>query len=696
MPEAARVGDGPESLDAIVTNAPLWLFALDRNGVFTFSDGRGLAALGLRPDQLVGASVFKGCAALSGLVAQARRALAGEALKEVVEAGACWLEIAWTPVQDCDGQTAAVGVAIDITEHMQADRRLRAALEREHALAGTASDAVVLADQQGRMIYVNSAFERIFGYPAAEAVGQPLTILMPDSAKGAHAAGLARYLATGQSRILGHTVGVTGRHRDGAEIPVELSLARWTVGGQQVFAGRLRDITDRRALEDQLLHQALHDAVTGLPNRAMLRERLERALARRPTRSSRMTALLLADLDDFSVINDRLGHAGGDQLLAAVTGRLAGSLREGDTLARVGGDEFAVLVEDTADRAEALATGARLAAALQAPVRVGSWEVPVRASIGIAVSAPGAQDADELLRQAEVAVAVAKDGGKARVEVFAAGRHTGAWDDLTLRTDLETAIAQQQFRLRYQPLVALDTGRLAGVEVLVRWEHPTRGLLGPAQFIPLAERTGLIVPLGRLVLEQACRQARRWHDEHPDRPLGVSVNLSARELDDDRLVPEVAGSLERSGLDPATVTLELTETVLMRDAETAADRLRELKRTGVRLAVDDFGTGYSSLGYLDRLPVDVLKIDKTFIDRLGGGGGDGVALVGAILRLAQTFGLETVAEGVERPDQASQLRALGCHYAQGYCFAQPLPAQEVDTLIIKRASAAVTMAHAAR
>jgi EAL domain-containing protein (putative c-di-GMP-specific phosphodiesterase class I) len=231
----------------------------------------------------------------------------------------------------------------------------------------------------------------------------------------------------------------------------------------------------------------------------------------------------------------------------------------------------------------------------------------------------------------------------------------------------------------YQPIVALATGQAAGVEVLVRWEHPIQGLLTPNEFIPLAERTGLIVPLGRQVLAQACRQFRRWRDDHPDWPLRLNVNLSARQLDHDQLVAEVAQALERAQLDPATVTLELTETVLMRDADTAITRLQALKVLGVRLAVDDFGTGYSSLSYLDRLPVDVLKIDKTFINRLTGPGGEGIALIEAILRLAQTLGLETVAEGVERPEQASLLRALGCHYAQGYLFARPLPPEQVDT-----------------
>jgi diguanylate cyclase (GGDEF)-like protein/PAS domain S-box-containing protein len=698
--EAVRAAPAANAtkLHAIVANAPLALFALDRDGVFTFSDGQGLAVLGQGPGQMVGASVFQVWSEVPALVAQARRALAGHPVKQAVEVRSRWLETTWSPILERDGRVGAVvRVATDVTDHLRAQQRLRAALEREQALTETAADVIVLADRQGRILYANPSVERMFGYRQATVVGQPLTLLVPDRRNPAHAGGRAGVVPGDLGRLVGQTVGLTGRHRDGAELPVELSLASWTVGGQRVLVGRLRDITDRRALEDQLLHQALHDALTGLPNRALFGDRLEQALAHRPG-PSQQAALLLVDLDDFTAVNDRYGHAIGDRLLAAAAARLGGCLRDGDMMARVGGDQFAVLLEGVGEP-EAHAMARALAAAFEGPIRLDDREVPAQVSIGVAVTAASTtdpQDPDGLLRQAEVALAAAKEAGKGRIELFTPGRHRGAWDDLALRADLEHAVADEQFELLYQPIVALATGQAAGVEALVRWQHPSRGLLGPGEFIPLAERTGLIVPLGRLVLAEACRQVRRWRDRHPDRPLRLGVNLSARQLDHGQLVAEVAQALEDAQLDPATVTLELTETVLVRDADLAVTRLRELKGLGVRLAVDDFGTGYSSLGYLDRLPVDVLKIDKTFIDRLTGTGREGTALIAAILRIAQTLGLETVAEGVERPEQASQLRALGCHYAQGYLYAKPLQMDEVDSFLTQQAPTPATGAHVTR
>ena len=427
----------------------------------------------------------------------------------------------------------------------------------------------------------------------------------------------------------------------------------------------------REALEAALTHQAFHDSLTELANRALFTDRADHALARRGTADDSVAVLLL-DLDDFKTINDSLGHAAGDQLLVGVAARIHGCVRDGDTVARLGGDEFAILLEDLEDPIDAVRTTERLLAALQAPFRISGREVFSHASVGIAMGSPGRTGADDLLRDADMAMYLAKGKGKSRYELFEPALHATLLGRLQLQAELHQALERGDFILHYQPIVALETGRTVGVEALLRWRHEERGTVPPLEFIALAEETGLIVPIGRWVLEEACAQARRWRDRFPaEPPRMMSVNLSARQLQDPGFVDAVAAALATSGLDPDELVLEITENVLLEHTEATVDRLAALRRLGVRIAMDDFRTGYSSLAYLHRFPIDILKIDRSFVEALAGGREEG-ALVRAIMKLGETLRLETVAEGIESARQVTQLRSMGCRLGQGYLFDRPL------------------------
>jgi diguanylate cyclase (GGDEF)-like protein len=427
-----------------------------------------------------------------------------------------------------------------------------------------------------------------------------------------------------------------------------------------------------RAHTAELTYRAYHDPLTRLANRTLFVERLEDSL-REDEGTPRRLAVLFLDVDNFKNVNDSLGHAAGDRLLVAVAGRIEGCLRQPDTAARFGGDEFAVLLRDAADDHAVGTAATRILQALENPFSIGGHEVFVSASIGVALPDEEDTTVDELLRNADVAMYMAKDSGKSRFAVFEPHMHKAAVERMQLESDLQRALQRDEFEVHYQPVVELATGKVISMEALLRWNHPTRGLMGPADFIPLAEETGLILPIGRWVLLEACRQVSTWHDEHPDRiQLSVSVNVSALQLQR-TLVDDVAAALDETGLEPSHLTLELTETVLMHDAGEVVERLTQLKHLGVSLAIDDFGTGYSSLSYLHKFPIDILKIDKSFTGNLRRGTGEGV-LTHAIIRLARTLHLRTVAEGIEQPDQVGKLQAMGCHFGQGFYFAEPLPA----------------------
>jgi diguanylate cyclase (GGDEF)-like protein/PAS domain S-box-containing protein len=450
----------------------------------------------------------------------------------------------------------------------------------------------------------------------------------------------------------------------------------------QSAANVLADAIERRISDDQLRHRVLHDALTGLPNRIQFIETLNKALVR-ATDSGAPVGVLFLDLDHFKLINDSLGHHKGDELLRAIAPRLNAHLRPGDAVARFGGDEFGILVEQLTDEREALAIAERVNRAFDHPFQLSGVEHYIAASVGIAVAEPGEPeaDADSLIRDADAAMYRAKERGRGRCELFDAEMRAGAVRRLEIERELRHALERDELVLRYQPIVALRTGEVTGVEALLRWQHPERGVLDPGEFIPVAEDSGLIEPIGRWVMEQACRQTLIWHDERPDaRPIAVSVNLSARQVTHRDLTAAVSEILTRTGLDPEHLHLEITESVLVEEHGIATSTLEALKELGVSLVLDDFGTGYSSLAYLNRFPLDVLKIDRSFTEALGVEA-ERTAIVEAIIGMARALSLEVVAEGVENEAQASELRRLGCDWAQGFWFARPMAAQQVSNLL---------------
>ena len=548
--------------------------------------------------------------------------------------------------------------------------------DRFLAMAQNAAELVVMLDDEGRVTFVSPSTEQILSRDPEGLIGESILSLVDPDDQPRTAA------------VLDDVVSQPGKIRrselllrSGAGRPRYFELV-WnnllpnhSIGAVVVNG---RDVTERRALEEELARQAFQDPLTNLANRALFRNRVELALAR-ASREDRPVAVMFLDLDNFKTINDSLGHAIGDVILLEVGRRLTAAMRPGDTAARLGSDEFALLLEPAGED-DALAIANQVMGALAPPFVAQDKEVGVRASIGIDVAADGRHTAEEVLRNADVAMHASKAKGKSRIQFFEPSMHAVVVERLEIETDLQHAIERGELFLHYQPIVSLADGRITGAEALVRWQHPRRGLITPAGLIPIAEESGLIVPLGRWVLQEACLQAQRWRTETPEQPLSVSVNVSAAEIERDDFVAVVMATLEGSGLDPGLLVLEVTESTLMRDPEGSSAMLDPLRKLGVRLAIDDFGTGYSSLSYLNRFPMDVLKIDRSFVQGLASGPEDS-ALARAIVQIARTLKMKTVAEGIERPEQILRLRALGCDLGQGYLLSHPVAPEEIMALL---------------
>ncbi|HEY7629630.1 MAG TPA: EAL domain-containing protein [Thermoleophilaceae bacterium] len=518
---------------------------------------------------------------------------------------------------------------------------------------------------------------------AAMAIRTEAPVVVDDYAAEVRFGGAPVLLAHGA--VSGITVPISGREMPfgvlAAHATSVRSISTDDVNFLQSVANVMAAAIERRRSEAATRHQALHDPLTGLPNRALFRDRLQHALAR-ARRNSTTVAVLFLDVDNFKVVNDSLGHEAGDELLTALAPRLADAVRSGDTVARFGGDEFVLLCEDVVDEQEALEIAQRVKQCFAEPLTIAGGEHVVSASIGVAMPSEGHDDPEALVRDADAAMYQAKERGRARYEVFDADMRASAVKRLQVEADLRRALDRDEMHLVYQPVIEVDSGRIVGVEALLRWQHPKHGLVPPLDFIPVAEESGLIVELGDWVLREAMRKAAHWrHIARPgENPIVVSVNLSARQVSERDLAASVAQALRDTGVEAPQIALEMTETVLVEDTQMAAETLHALEDIGVKLVLDDFGTGYSSLGYVKRFPLSFLKIDRSFVAELGRNGRD-AAIVSAIAEMARALGARVVAEGVETEQQLEGIRKLGCELAQGYLFSRPLPAEEIDGLL---------------
>jgi diguanylate cyclase (GGDEF)-like protein/PAS domain S-box-containing protein len=593
-----------------------------------------------------------------------------------------WASLSVSLVRDAEGEPLYfVSQIQDVTERKKVEMVINESEERLRTLLQYSSDVITILEADGTVHYVSPAVERITGFKPEEQVGtNAFDLVHPNDRDRA----LDTFAEVLKRPGLHPPLEFRVPHKDGSwrylEHVVNNLLDDPAVSGVVVNSW---DVTERKALAEQLRYQAFHDSLTGLPNRALFMDRLEHALTRANRRNSKVVVLFM-DLDNFKVINDSLGHKAGDQLLVAVAERLKTSLRHEDTAARLGGDEFTILVEDISSVGEVVQIAERIAEILRPPFPLEEQEVFATVSTGIALNSSAQEQPADLLRHADLAMYRAKHRGKARYEVFEPSMDAKAVERLMLETGLRRALGLQQFRVYYQPVVALENDKVAGAEALVRWEHPQRGLLLPEEFLPVAEETGLIVRIGQWVLREAGKQARIWQEHYPGTlPLTISVNLSTREFFHPKLIAEV---LHESEIDPASLQLEITEGAMRSNGTSSADRtLRNLKRMGVQLAIDDFGLGYSSLSYLKRFPVDFLKIDRSFIAGLEGEP-NGVStkdteIVKAMIELTHALGLRVIAEGVETSEQLRWLRYMKCDFAQGNYFSEPLPSEALAVIL---------------
>jgi diguanylate cyclase (GGDEF)-like protein/PAS domain S-box-containing protein len=571
------------------------------------------------------------------------------------------------------------GVIHDITRAKQAQEALERSEHFTRTIVSSVGEGIIVYDRDLRYQVWNKFMEELTGLPAGQVLGKKAL----DSFPNLRDAGVDRLL---ERALAGETVKAT----DTPYYIPQTGKSGWVAGmysphrtpdGTVIgVVGILHDVTDRKRAEQQLVYNAFHDALTGLPNRALFLDRLERVSTHSRRHAAGGYAVLFLDVDRFKVINDSLGHLIGDQLLVAVARRLQESMRDEDTVARFGGDEFAILIRDIADVSDATRVSERIRQQLHTPFTLEGNEIYATVSVGIALSSSGYERPEEVLRDADIAMYRAKLGGRARYEVFDRAMHRQAMGLLQLETDLRRGLERGEFLLHYQPIIALEAGALTGFEALVRWQHPTRGLLPPAEFIQVAEETGVIVPLGWWVLREACRQMTEWYAHGADPALNISVNVSAQQFAQSDIIERIDEAIAATQIDPHRLKLEITESVMMQSAGAASTTFEDLRSRGIQLCIDDFGTGYSSLSYLHRFPIDTLKIDRSFINNLDEEGSS-LELIETIVALSRILGLEAVAEGVETPEQLETVRRLGSSFAQGYLISVPLPADGVEQLI---------------
>jgi diguanylate cyclase (GGDEF)-like protein/PAS domain S-box-containing protein len=593
-----------------------------------------------------------------------------------------WVRFSMRVYRDDQGKILRYeGALEDVTDRRVAEEALRASEERFRALVQNASDMISILELDGTLRYASPSHQRLLGHSAGDLIGGNLLDLVHSEDRPLLANALQCLVDLPDENL---TIEYRCQHRDGTWLTLE-STASNLLNHPAVTGLVLNshDITDRKRAEERLLHDALHDELTGLPNRALFMDRLWQAMERARRDRERLTAVLFLDVDQFKIVNDSLGHLVGDELLIQIARALSSVLRPMDTIARIGGDEFALLVEGGKEVDDAVAVAGRIHERLAAPINLGGHEVFITASIGIAVHTPDYEKPEDLLRDADTAMYRAKSSGRACHVVFNRGMHQFVMARLQLESDLRRAIERGQIEIHYQPFVDLATGTVIGLEALMRWSHPRRGLILPEDFLNVAEETGLIVPIGEHVILQACRRVRELQLKYPEHGnLRVTVNLSNKQFFQSDLDGQIAAALASSGLAPEHLGLEITEGVIIRHAESATSRFTRLKALGVQLYLDDFGKGYSSLNYLHRYPMDILKIDRSFVSRIDEEGSN-LSIVAAIVTLGHQLGMAVVAEGIQSVEHVAKLRGLKCEYGQGFFFSHPVDGGEVEALITR-------------
>lgn len=561
-------------------------------------------------------------------------------------------------------------------KHRQAEETIAENKERFRSIVDTASDAIISINSHGKITFWNNAAENIFGYTAVEIVGKPVTILMPDHYHEAHLEGIKRAVKS-KLKLNIKTVELMALRKNGDEFPIEISLSSWQSKDSPFFTGIARDITERTKTQDQLHRQALHDQLTDLPNRVLFNKRLRRLLMHSSKHGDCQFAVFFIDLDRFKIINDSLGHMIGDKLIMEVARRLENCVRPNDTVARFGGDEFAVLLDEIKKVSDATIVADRIIQELSVPYDLNGHEITTSASIGIALSATGYDSGEDIIRDADSAMYRAKALGKARYEIFDSEMHAYAIKLLHLEADLRQAVIRNEFKVYYQPVVSLEKNSITGVEALLRWQHPQRGFVPPHEFIPLAEEIGLISTIGESVLRTACSQNKAWMDAGYENLL-MKVNISERQILNKDFLELVKQVLQETGMPARLLDIEITESAIKDDYGILV--LNTLSDMGIQVSIDDFGTGYSSFGSLKHFPINTIKIDLSFIKDITVDFNT-EAIIKAIVAMAHTLKIKVIAEGVETKEQLLFLMSIMCSEAQGYFFSQPVPEEKFIELL---------------
>ncbi len=668
---------------SFMENSPAMAFIKDTNGRYIFCNPAFGECLGLPPQKIIGRSdmdiwpedVANMIREYDAYVLREGQPLMVQETVRLRGGGpARHLQVSKFPIMQNHAITAVAAIAVDMTRQVQTEQALQQSEDRHRIVAEYTHGMECWISPSGDMVYASPSCERITGYPREHFLADPRGL-----EELVHGADLESWRQFHAQTIDDESLDYRIRHKNGTLRWVN-EVKREVMGGNGGSLGTrisLRDITERKEMEIQLRHLALHDPLTGLANRTLCLDRIHQAMERGRRRKPYSFSVVFLDLDRFKVLNDSLGHAFGDQVLISVAEVLRGSIRSFDTVSRFGGDEFVILLEELSSPRETIQAVQRIRQALRQPFILGGHEIQLTASMGITLGAQETDNPADLLRNANIAMHQAKKAGRNRFKAFTQGMLDRASRLLVLETDLRRAIGRGEFYLVYQPIVRLDGhATLQGFEALIRWNHPRRGLISPGEFIPVAEESGLIVDIGVWVLREACLTLQGWREDTVlARDLIMSVNLSPRQFSDPTLVEAIKAVLAETGLPPKALKLEITESAIMDNATSAVDKLRRLKALGMALSIDDFGTGYSSMSSLQQFPLDTLKIDLSFVQRMEIGP-EGLEIVKAIISLAHSLQLQVIAEGVERESQRDLLRGLSCEFAQGYLYAKPLPADQ--------------------